>query len=158
MLREPHRCFGQGLLERGSFSNCSPLLFFFFYWFCFVFQLAFLFLLFTLTWELCSDRPSLVKGFSFNKLPFCDTRQMSTLENSQPPRICTLEHISLPNPQFAVDQAIRGCSSLDTRASPLQGSMTWCYGEVNCVGEGCSQFGGETQTWFKAGEGAIQQF
>ncbi|EOB03521.1 hypothetical protein Anapl_10719 [Anas platyrhynchos] len=54
---------------------------------------------------------------------------MSTLENSQPPRICTLEHISLPNPQFAVDQAIRGCSSLDTRASPLQGSMTWCYGE-----------------------------
>lgn len=39
----------------------------------FVFLFAFLLLLFPLSWELCSDRPSLVNGFSFNKLPFCDT-------------------------------------------------------------------------------------
>lgn len=85
-------------------------------------------------------------------------RQMSTLENSQPPSISVLEHISHPNPQFAMDQTICGCNSLDSRASPLQGSLTQLCGEVFCVGEECSHFGGETQTQFKAGEDAIQQF
>lgn len=70
-LSQTPELFPPRLSERGSFSNHSLFLSFFLL-FCFLTCFS-VFLLFALSWELCSDRPSLVNGFSFNKLPFCDT-------------------------------------------------------------------------------------
>lgn len=56
-----------------------------------------------------------------------------------------------------MDPAIRGRSSLHSRASPLQGCFAPHCGEAICTG-GLQSSGGEVQTQFKALEGVVQQF
>lgn len=70
-------------------------------------------------------------------------RQKSALENSQPPPVCALEHISSPNPGLSMDQTIHGRCSLHSRASPLRGS--WPHGTgKEFVSKECNPSGGDS--------------
>lgn len=161
-------------MEWGSLSNHSlfPMVFFFLlfvcvlFWFA-LFVLCFVCVLFCLvltcfsvlafhseSWELCSARPSLVNGFSFKKLPFCDTPPNKYLGKfPTTPSLYAGAHFiskSWTKPSMGVDPLTPG--------HPLcEGAWPHVTGR-QFVSEEWNHFGGETQAQFKAGQGVVQQF
>lgn len=116
--------------------------------FCFCFSL--------LSRELCSDRPSLVDGFSFNKLPFCDTPPKKRLGKfPTTSSLCSGAHF-IPKPW-----ANHGPNHPWVLFPPLQGIP--CVREVTPGNRGgiCGQGVAillEVTARCKAGEGVIQHF